>query len=627
MKAAIPKNKNRLIVVAGFLIITSFLAGHMHMVLAQRVLAIVSTLIASVPIFFKAYRSLRVKIISIELLVCMAVIGAISIHEYTESSIVTFLFLLGEYLEARTLKKTRASLKELMDMAPQEAVVIRNRNHVTISVEEVVVGDRLVIRSGGKIPVDGKIVTGHAFINEATITGESVSVVKTAGIPVFSGTIVENGYIEMIAEKVGEDTAFAKIIELVEEAQESKTKSERFLNRFSKMYTPSIMFLSILVFGITRNIEMAITFLVIACPGALVIGAPVSSVAGMGNGANNGVLVKGVDVMEKFSKADTVIFDKTGTLTQGKPVVTDIKTFQSIDSHELLRLVAQAEMISEHPLGETIVREARTRNLNLKNEYEFAEVIKGYGVRAKAKGGHLVIGNQRLMKKENIHFSKDIAAYAVAREKEGNTAIFAALNGKIAGIISITDQIREDAQRVIDDIKKNGIKRVVILTGDNQHTAELVSNKLKIDEYYAELLPEDKVNFVKKLKEKGSIVAMVGDGINDAPAIATADIGIAMGMGGTDISKETAEIVLMGDSFTQLAQAYALSKATVRNIKQNTFFAVCIAFVLLIGVLTGFVHLASGMFVHQGSVLLVILNATRLIRFQTTTKFHNIHAR
>ncbi|MGJ7910243.1 heavy metal translocating P-type ATPase [Neobacillus sp. LXY-1] len=627
MKAAIPKNKNRLIVVAGFLIITSFLAGHMHMVLAQRVLAIVSTLIASVPIFFKAYRSLRVKIISIELLVCMAVIGAISIHEYTESSIVTFLFLLGEYLEARTLKKTRESLKELMDMAPREAVVIRNSNHVTISVEEVVVGDRLVIRSGGKIPVDGKIVTGHAFINEATITGESVSVVKTAGIPVFSGTIVENGYIEMIAEKVGEDTAFAKIIELVEEAQESKTKSERFLNRFSKMYTPSIMFLSILVFGITRNIEMAITFLVIACPGALVIGAPVSSVAGMGNGANNGVLVKGVDGMEKFSKADTVIFDKTGTLTQGKPVVTDIKTFQSIDSHELLRLVAQAEMISEHPLGETIVREARTRNLNLKNEYEFAEVIKGYGVRAKAKGGHLVIGNQRLMKKENIHFSKDIAAYAVAREKEGNTAIFAALNGKIAGIISITDQIREDAQRVIDDIKKNGIKRVVILTGDNQHTAELVSNKLKIDEYYAELLPEDKVNFVKKLKEKGSIVAMVGDGINDAPAIATADIGIAMGMGGTDISKETAEIVLMGDSFTQLAHAYALSKATVRNIKQNTFFAVCIAFVLLIGVLTGFVHLASGMFVHQGSVLLVILNATRLIRFQATTKFHNIHAR
>lgn len=536
MNAIIHKYKNRIITLSALLIMIGFLFGEMKNGLVQNLAFIVATIIASVLIVFKAYQSIRMKSFSIELLVSIAVVGALYIHEYTESSIVTFLFLFGDYLEARTLEKTRSSLKKLVDMAPQEAVVIRDGTSVMISVEEVVVGDQVMIRSGYKVPVDGRISSGQASVNEAAVTGESVSMLKTVGDQVLSGTIVDNGYIEMIAEKVGEDTTFAKIIGLVEEAQESKSKTEKFLDKYSNIYTPFVIILSVLVYGLTRDLQIAITFLVIACPGALVIGAPVSNVAGIGNGAKNGVLVKGGEIMEKFSKVDTLVFDKTGTLTKGKPEVTDIKIFQTIDTNELIRLVAQAETISEHHLGQTIVKEAKARDLNVTNELEAAEVIKGNGIRAKVEGHTLVIGNRKLMNSESIVLSIDIANYAIDREKAGNTAIFAAVDGKIAGVFSVADQIREDAPRAIAEMRKNGIKKIIMLTGDNQHTAELVAKKLRLDEYHAELLPEDKVEHVKNLKEKGFVVAMAGDGINDAPAIATADIGLAMGEGGTEIS-------------------------------------------------------------------------------------------
>ncbi|MCL6573996.1 MAG: heavy metal translocating P-type ATPase, partial [Bacillus sp. (in: Bacteria)] len=350
---------------------------------------------------------------------------------------------------------------------------------------------------------------------------------------------------------------------------------------------------------------------------ALVIGAPVSNVAGIGNGAKNGVLIKGGEVMDKFAKVDTLVFDKTGTLTKGKPEVTDIKLFTNHHPNELLRLVAQAETISEHHLGQTIVKEAKARSLILTNAPKEGEVIKGNGIRANVEGHVLAIGNRKLMNTENITIPTEVLKYAVNREKEGNTAIFAALDGKIAGIFSIADQIREDAPRALAELRKNGIKKMIMLTGDNVHTAELVAEKLEIDEYHAELLPEDKVTYVKKLRDSGHIVAMAGDGINDAPAIATADIGLAMGEGGTDVSMETADVVLMADKLMQLSHAYSLSKATIRNMKQNTFFAVGIVFVLLSGVLMGSVHLASGMFIHEASVLIVILNAMRLIRFNS----------
>ena len=335
---------------------------------------------------------------SIELLVTIAVVGALYIKEYTESSVVTFLFLFGSYLEARTLEKTRSSLKKLIDMAPQEAVVLRQGKNITIPVEGVEVGDRVIIRPGGKIPVDGSIVHGKASINEATITGESVPVSKTINDKVFSGTIVDNGYIEIIAEKVGEDTTFSKIIELVEEAQETKSKAERFLDKFSNIYTPAIVLLSVIVYAITKNLHLSITFLVVACPGALVIGAPVSNVAGIGNGARNGVLIKGGEVMDILSKVDAMVFDKTGTLTKGKPEVTDIKTFNNWDVNQVLKLVAEAETISEHHLGQTIIKEAKNRGIDLTEQSIEGEVIKGNGICAKFDGHELIVGNRKLMK-------------------------------------------------------------------------------------------------------------------------------------------------------------------------------------------------------------------------------------
>jgi len=619
----INKYKKQITFLSGALLILALIMNIAGYVDIRQGILVITTIIAGVPIFIKAFQAAIMRAFSIELLVTIAVIGALFIGEYVESAVVTFLFLFGDYLEARTLEKTRSSLKDLVDMAPQEATVVRDGNTTTIAVEDVVEGDRIIIRSGGKVPVDGSIVSGQASLNEAAVTGESVPAAKNTDDQVFSGTIVDNGYIEIVAEKVGDDTTFAKIIELVEEAQESKSKTQKFLDRFANIYTPAIVVLSALVYLITRDLHLAITFLVVACPGALVIGAPVSNVAGIGNGAKQGVLVKGGEVMDNFSKVDTLVFDKTGTLTKGKPEVTDIKTFNDHEENTLLQLVAEAEMISEHHLGQTIVKEAKARDLALDREPEDSEIIKGNGLRVTLGGRELAIGNRKLIKIEGIRIPTDVAAYAVGREKAGNTAIFAAVDGKVAGIFSIADQIREDAPSALAEMRENGIKKIVMLTGDNKHTAELVGSQLGIDEVHAELLPENKVEHVKRLKEEGHVVAMAGDGINDAPAIATADIGLAMGEGGTDISMETADVVLMADKLSQFSHAYSLSKATIRNMRQNTFLAVGIVFILLAGVLGGMVNLAIGMFIHEASVLLVILNAMRLIRFNRKNTTEN----
>lgn len=580
---------------------------------------VVSSLFAGYFIAVKAFKALRMRAFSIELLVTIAVIGALIIGEYVESAVVTFLFIFGAYLESRTLEKTRSSLRELIDQAPTEATVIRPEGHIKVPVEEVSEGDRVLVRSGEKIAVDGIIASGQALIVEAAITGESVPAGKSAGDRVFSGTVLDNGYIEVTAERVGDDTTFAKIIEMVEEAQESKTQTQKFLDRFAQIYTPAIVILSVLVYAVSRNVELALTFLVIACPGALVISAPVSMVAGIGNGARNGVLVKGGEIMERLSKIDMVVFDKTGTLTKGRPEVTEIKTWGP-DEAALLRIVAEAEQLSEHHLGQTIVSEARKRALPLEHQPHEVEIIKGGGMLATVNGKHLAIGNRKLMGDQGVSVADEVNAYATAREKAGNTAVLIAIDREIAGVISIADQIKPEAKAAIAQLRNAGVKQAIMLTGDNRHTAQLVGDELGLDAVYAELLPQDKVRWVNDLKSQGYRVAMVGDGINDAPALATADVGLAMGVGGTDISMETADIVLMSDRLDQFAHAYSLAKATVRNMKQNTLLAVGTVIFLLAGVLLGKIFLASGMLVHELSVLLVTVNAVRLIRFRASGK-------
>lgn len=608
-------SKLQVVLISGILLIIAIIFHFAGLEVWKISALIIASVVAGYSTAKTAIQTTMMKMFSIELLVTIAVIGAMIIGEYVEAAAVTFLFLFGAYLEARTIEKTRTSLKTLMDMAPLEATVLKNGEKFVTLVEDLVEGDHILIQSGDKIAIDGRVIAGQALINEATITGESVPANKGKDDLVFSGTMIDNGYIEVVAEKVGDDTAFSKIIELIEEAQEGKAKTQKFLERFANVYTPGILVLSILVFIFSSNVELALTFLVIACPGALVISAPVSLVSGIGNGARNGALLKGGEVMEDFAKVDVIVFDKTGTLTEGKPSVVNMKTY-GIQEDQLLKLAAEAEVISEHHLGQTIVEEAANRGIELVNQPTNFEVVKGHGIYATVESKQLVIGNRKLLKDHGVKLSEAINNEAIAEEKQGHSAIFVAIDQKVVGIISIADEIRQEAATTIAQLKEFGIKKVVMLTGDNRHTAEKVATRLGVDIVHAEMLPEDKVNHIQKLQAEGYRVAMVGDGINDAPAIALADVGLAMGIAGTDAAMETADVVLMSDNLAKISYAYTLSKATVRNMKQNMFFAVGTVALLLIGVLFGKVFLASGMLIHELSVLLVVINAVRLVKYR-----------
>lgn len=610
------RHENKITLISFVLIVVGLVLRFSDMTNLGNNSLILATILAMFPIGIKAYQAIRMKLFSIEMLVSIAVIGALFIGEYVEASVVTFLFLFGSYLEARTLERTRSSIKELTEMAPQEAnLILEDGSRELIDVDDVDIGNRIAVLPGGMISVDGKVLKGDAEVNEAAISGESVLISKTPGDQVFSGTILDSGYLEIEAEKVGDDTTFSKIIELVEEAQDTKSNAERFLDRFAQYYTPGVLVLSILVWIITRDLHLSITFLVIACPGALVIGAPVSNVAAIGNGAKNGSLIKGGEIIEKLSKVDTLVFDKTGTLTKGRPEVTDFKVYSG-DETELLGLIGKLETASEHHLGRAIVEYAEKRtDLNL-YKMKDASGVKGRGINGNINDLNIIAGNRNMMLENNIVIPSDVEAYVVEREKNGNTVIFASVNSEIRAVISIADKIRDDAKDALEMMRDKGINHIVMLTGDNHHTAQAVAQELNIDEVHAELLPEDKVRHVKRLKDEGRIISMAGDGINDAPAIATADVGLAMGKGGTDVSMETADVVLMADKLNQYAHAFSLSKAAIRNMKQNIIIALVTVFLLLIGVLMGGVNLAIGMFAHEASVLIVILNAMRLIKFR-----------
>ncbi|UXS67430.1 cation-translocating P-type ATPase [Staphylococcus chromogenes] len=618
MKRFIYQHVNSITGITFLFLVTGLILKWFSMTNLSQIFLIIATLIAMVPITLKAYQSVRAKLFSIELLVTIAVIGALWIQEYTESSIVTFLFLFGSYLEARTLKITRKSISDLVDAAPKEAVRIKDNGETEkIEVDDVEVGNRIVVRSGSTIPVDGRIVKGDANIIESSITGESVPVSKSVDEKVYSSTNVDTGYLEIIAEKVAEDTTFSKIIELVEEAQDKKSPAEKFLDRFSKWYTPSIALISFLVWLISRDLHLAITFLVIACPGALVIGAPVANVAGIGNGAKNGVIIKGGDVIDTFSKVNTLVFDKTGTLTKGHPEVTtfEFDTAEFTES-EIWSRVAQLEKMSEHHLGRAIVDYAESKTVLPHEEVRLMETVKGQGLIGNVQNNEVIIGNRKLMNKQNIYMSDALLDRIKLHESTGNTVVWIAIDQKFIGYIAIADKVRSDALQSLNQMRQSGVKEIIMLTGDNVRTAEAVSTQLKLDGYKAELLPEEKVNMIQLLRGQGKIVAMAGDGINDAPAIATAHIGLAMGKGGTDISMETADLVLMNDALSQYAHAFYLSKKTMSILKQNIAIALMTVVLLLIGILLGGVNLAIGMFAHEVSVLIVILNAMRLIRFR-----------
>lgn len=614
MQRFILNQKKSITLVSGMLLILAFSA---QVLFQQPEIATISLIIASIigvaPIAIQAYQALKVGVVSIDVLVTIAVIGAFLIRNFEESAIVTFLFLFGAYLELRTLNKTREAIKQLVEMAPENAYKrMANGEFEEVEIDEVDVGDILQVRTGAKVPVDGKVLSGSGYINEASITGESVVVSKEKDSGVFAGTILENGTLEIEAQKVGEDTTFGKIIELVEEAQDSKSEAERFIDRFSKYYTPAVLVLSILVWMIFKDIELAITILVLGCPGALVIGVPVSHVAGIGNGARHGVLLKGSEVISDFSQLDYMIFDKTGTLTIGNPKVGDHLSYGEA-SNEILAMVSSVEKQSDHPLAKALVDHlGETAVLSVTQ----TEVIQGGGIKAIVNDKEILIGNRALMAQEHIVLNDAVVRDIQRLEAAGNSLVIVAVDGKIKELFGIKDQIRPNIKQNLDELKQLGVQNLVVLSGDNQATVDLVAQELGLTHAHGHLLPEDKANYIKELQQQGNIIAFVGDGINDSPSLAVADIGIAMGSG-TDVAIETSDVVLMNSDFNKLPHALGLVKTISNNMRQNIVIAVGVVLVLLASVFfSDWMNMSIGMLVHEGSILVVILNGMRLLRYQ-----------
>ena len=614
MQKWLMKNRNRLKAATGILIVLAFAAKWLFKSeAAESGLLLAASLIGGFPIAASAWQALKVKVISIDLLVTLAILGAFVIQEFEESAIVAFLFLFGAYLEQKTLAKTRSAIKELVEMVPETALrQTADGDFEEVDLDDLDEGDIVLVKTGGKIPVDGEVVSGSGTANEASITGESMPLDKKPGDPVYAGTILENGTIRIEAEKVGDETTFGKIIELVEEAQDSKSQAERLIDRFSKYYTPVVLLLAIIVGLISQDLELAVTILVLGCPGALVIGVPVSNVAGIGNGAKQGILFKGSEVITKFSKVDTIMFDKTGTLTYGDPRVSQVKKYGQGQLAE--QLLVSVEKESAHPLAKAIT--GYYEDLEAK-EVEASQVLQGGGIVAQVAGRQVLVGNRYLLDQYHVPVTKQMERDMEELASAGNSLVLVAVNGQLELALGLKDEIRAGVKEDLAALKKLGVKNLLLLSGDNQKTVDLVAEELGLTEAYGQLLPEDKAEFVKKRQAAGEIVAFVGDGINDSPSLARADIGIAMGSG-TDVAIETSNVVLMNGSFDRIPRALALAKATRRNMIENITIALAVVAVLLVSVLaSSWMNMAIGMFVHEGSILIVILNAMRLLAYRS----------
>lgn len=573
------------------------------------ILMVAAGIIGTVPVALRAWSALKTKTISIELLVTIACVGALGIGEPEEAAIVTFLFLFGNVLEARTLAKTRSAVKDLTDMAPQQADVLQDDGTlVATDVDEIDEGDRVVVRPGGQVPVDGTVLDGSGLALEAVITGEAKPAAKAIGDPVYAGTMLDSGTLTIETTAAGEDSTFGQIVELVEEAQDAQAPVARFIDKFATYYTPAVLVIAFIVWFVSRDVALAITMLVLGCPGALVIGAPVANVAGIGRAAGRGILFKGGQAVAALAGADTLMLDKTGTITTGKMTVRTVTAFNG-DEDTALAALAAIEAGSSHPLGSAIVAAAQDRKLTLPTAPEMT-TVKGLGL--VSADAQQLVGNVRLMKEHQVPVTAAVQEAVNAAQQAGDSVVLYADAGQVELLVSVSDIVRPGAAAGLATLKKNGIKKIVMLTGDNQVAAEQIAAQLPIDEVRAELLPQEKLAIVKEAQAAGHRVAFVGDGINDAPALATADVGVGMG-GGTAVALDTADVVLVKADFDTLSGAHGMAAMTTRVTTQNIVIAVGTVVLLLLGLLIGLVHMGSGMFVHEASILLVIANALRLL--------------
>ena len=550
-------------------------------------------------------------------LITIAAIGAFLIGHGEEGAAVMFLFFIAEFLEGYAAERAKKSIASLIQLAPETATIRKNKEEIKVNVHDIKVGDIIIIKPGDRIPLDGVIIKGASSVNQASITGESMPISKSIGESVFAGTINEEGYLEIKTTKKFNETTISKIVKLVEEAQKNKSKSEIFVDKFSKYYTPIVIALSLLVMFVPVFLfdqpfkewfYRGLVLLVVSCPCAMAISTPVSMVSALSAAAKNGVLIKGGNFIEEIRKVKVIVFDKTGTLTEGKPEVTNITSLNEYSEKELLKIAASLESKSKHPIAEAVVNFSKKKGIKPENISEFKS-ITGKGLKGRIRNKVFYAGNKSFFTNLKIKFDKDMVKKL---ENNGKTVILIGDTKKIIGIISLSDKIRPSSRQTIKDLKDKGIK-TIMLTGDNENSARAISKIIGVDKYYAELLPEEKVKIIGTLLKKYEHVVMVGDGVNDAPALAKAHVGIAMGAMGSDVAIETADIALMQDDLSKISYLINLSKKTMSVVKQNVTLSILIKGSFAILAFPGLIPLWLAVAVgDMGLSLAVILNALRI---------------
>jgi Cd2+/Zn2+-exporting ATPase len=602
----------------GFLLLAGFIVSLAGAPEIGRWLYFGSAVIGGTPLFMLAAKAVFVhRDITAGFMASVAMIAAIIVGEYSAAALVVFMFAIGDWLESLTIARANNALRDLAKLVPATVTVRRNSGEVTIPVEQVNLEDIVLVRSGERIGVDGVLLSGSGSVNQSAITGESMPVEKKTGDEVFAGTLNEVGAFEVTVTRLGQDTTIGQIVQMVKDAQSQQAPVQRLANKYAKILVPVTFSIAVAAFLLSGDILRAITVLVVVCPCALVLATPTAVVAAIGNAAKRGMLIKSGAVIEQVGKVDVVAFDKTGTLTHGKPVVQDIICLNGLHRDELLTLAASAERFSEHPIGRSIVQASEIKQLPLREPQEF-NVLPGYGVTARIGEQQVVMGNRGLLAEQGIAWSGDLDRRIQGLETQGHTVIPVALNGSIAGLITLADTARPETKAAIAELKRLGIREVIMITGDNPRTAERIARELGIDRFFAEVLPQDKLKIIRSLQAEGRKVLFAGDGINDAPALAAADIGVAMGLAGTDVAMETASITLMADEIERLPQIIDLSRRSLGVIRQNVIFSmsVNVLSVLLGGF--GIIGPVIGALIHEFSALPVLANSARLITVRSS---------
>jgi Cd2+/Zn2+-exporting ATPase len=573
----------------------------------------------------RAWTSLTARRLDMHVLMMVAVVGAVALGEWAEGASVVFLFALAQILEARAMERARGAIRALMDLAPVEALVRRGSGEVTVPVDQVQVGEIVIVRPGEKLPLDGTVRAGESYVNQAPITGESLPVDKGPGDDVFAGAINGRGALEVEVTRLRRDSTLARIIHLVERAQSQRAPSQTFVDRFARIYTPIVLVLAVaiavlppLVIGATSGavwsdwIYRALVLLVISCPCALVISTPVSIVSALAAAARKGVLIKGGARLEQLAAVRCVAFDKTGTLTRGRIRVTDVVALNGAGDADILALAGSIETRSEHPIGRAIVERALADGVTLVPP-DGVEALPGRGAQGRVGAHRVIVGNHRLIEERGL-CGPTVEAALDRLAASGRSGVIVVLNDIAIGVVGVADEVREAARDTVGLLADHGIARVVLLTGDHEYAARALAASVGIDEYRAELLPEDKLAAVGELRARHGTLAMVGDGVNDAPALAAADVGIAMGVAGTDAALETADVALMADELAKIPYAIRLSRATARNIRVNIAFSIGLKAAFLVLAVAGSATLWMAVVADTGASLIVIANALRLLR-------------